>query len=239
MMEQVLYVVFPYVATVVAVVGAIHRYRQHRYTYSSFSTQFLEGQVLRWGSVPWHYGIVLILLVHVVAAVLPGLWGSLLRSPLRLYVLEFSGWILASASLLGLTLLLARRSTSSRVLAVTTWRDFLVMGLLWLQVLMGLWIAVRYRWGGLWYVHSVVPWLASLARLHPDLSTLTPLPGLVKSHILVGFILVALFPYTKLVHFVTFPVSYLWRPYQLVIWNRRKRSPLNEPLSPRKGGNVA
>jgi nitrate reductase gamma subunit len=34
-------------------------------------------------------------------------------------------------------------------------------------------------------------------------------------------VLVALFPFTRLVHVVAIPWSYLWRPYQVVVWNRR------------------
>ena len=45
------------------------------------------------------------------------------------------------------------------------------------------------------------------------------LPG--KLHALGGFFLIALSPFTRLVHIVTFPITYLWRPYQVVIWNRR------------------
>ena len=36
-----------------------------------------------------------------------------------------------------------------------------------------------------------------------------------------GFLLIALFPFSRLVHVVTVPIGYLWRPYQVVIWNRR------------------
>jgi nitrate reductase gamma subunit len=36
-----------------------------------------------------------------------------------------------------------------------------------------------------------------------------------------GFLLIAVFPFTRLVHAVTVPITYLWRPYQVVIWNRR------------------
>ncbi len=36
----------------------------------------------------------------------------------------------------------------------------------------------------------------------------------------ISFVIVALFPFIRLVHFVTFPITYLWRPYQVVIWNR-------------------
>ena len=36
-----------------------------------------------------------------------------------------------------------------------------------------------------------------------------------------AFFLLFLFPYTRLVHVVSYPIRYLARPYQVVIWNRR------------------
>jgi len=51
----------------------------------------------------------------------------------------------------------------------------------------------------------------------------TSLAWVVNAYLLTyGGLLLVLFPYTRLVHIVTYPVSYLWRPYQRVIWNRRR-----------------
>ena len=47
------------------------------------------------------------------------------------------------------------------------------------------------------------------------------MPWPVKAHAVGGFVLLFLFPYTRLVHVVSYPIRYLARPYQLVIWNRR------------------
>lgn len=223
MIDTVLYIVFPYVAVILAIGGGIYRYLHDRYSYSSFSSQFLENRGLFWGSVPWHYGIVLILLAHIVAALFPGLWGALLSDPLRLYVLEITGWALGFLTILGLGLLIVRRMSHPRLLAVTTLMDWIVLIALLLQVVLGVGIAVAYRWGGLWYLYTAVPWLASLAKLSPQIETIATLPHWVKAHILMGFVIIALFPFTRLVHIVSFPLSYLWRPYQLVIWNRRER----------------
>ncbi len=66
-----------------------------------------------------------------------------------------------------------------------------------------------------------MPWLVSLVTLEPRIEHVTALPWVVKLHMLGGFVIVALFPFTRLVHVVTVPITYLWRPYQVVIWNRR------------------
>ena len=45
-----------------------------------------------------------------------------------------------------------------------------------------------------------------------------------KAHIVLGLTLFLLTPFTRLVHIWSIPVSYLWRPYQVV---RRRQATLN------------
>ena len=82
-------------------------------------------------------------------------------------------------------------------------------------------MALFYRWGSDWFLHTAVPWLVSLVVLQPEIQYVTVLPWVVKLHMLTGFLIIALFPFTRLVHVLAFPITYLWRPYQVVIWNRR------------------
>jgi nitrate reductase gamma subunit len=221
MFDTVLFAVFPYVAVILAVLVGIYRYVTDRFSYSSQSSQFLENRVLFWGSVPWHYGIVIILLAHLLALLVPSWWALLIAVPARLYTLEVTGLALALATLAGLALLILRRLRHARVLAVTSAMDWVLLVALLGQVALGFWIALVYRWGSDWYLFTSVPWLVSLAAFNPQIQYVRALPWLVKLHILGGFVIIALFPFTRLVHLVTFPITYLWRPYQVVIWNRR------------------
>jgi nitrate reductase gamma subunit len=221
MFDLVLFAAFPYVAIVLAILVGIYRYSNDRFSYSSFSSQFLENRTLFWGSVPWHYGIIIILLAHLLAALFPGPWAALIAAPLRLYVLEATGLILALMASLGLALLILRRLRDARALVVTSAMDWILLVLLLAQVVLGFWVALFFRWGSDWYLHTAVPWLISLLVLNPQIQFVTALPWVVKLHMLGGFLIIALFPFTRLVHVVTVPITYLWRPYQVVIWNRR------------------
>src|SRR3989304_8738693 len=111
-MDFLILVAFPYVAVILAVAVGLYRYFFDRFSYSSISSQFLEKRTLFWGSVPWHYGIGLILVAHLLALLLPGPWAALLGAPVRLYVLEVTGLALAGMALIGLALLFVRRLTN-------------------------------------------------------------------------------------------------------------------------------
>jgi len=222
MLDTVWFIAFPYVAVILAVGGGVYRYFADRFSYSSFSSQFLENRRLFWGSVPWHYGIILVLSAHLLALIFPAAWGGLLAAPLRLYVLEVTGMALALMSIAGLAWLLVRRLTNARVFVVTTAMDWLVVVALLVQVILGFVVAFFFRWGSAWYLNTAVPWLISLAVFNPQTQAVAVLPLWVKLHMISGFFIIAIFPFTRLVHLVTFPITYLWRPAQVVIWNRRQ-----------------
>lgn len=229
MIDLFLFVGIPYMAVAVAIGGGIVRYRTDRFSYSSQSSQFLENRSLFWGSNAWHYGILIVLFAHLAALVIPGGWATLIAAPTRLYVLESIGVGLGLLAFLGLLILVLRRLLNLRVARVTSRADWLLLAVLLSQVGLGLYISIVYRWGSDWYLHTAVPWLRSLAEFQPETATMTILPWTVKLHALGGFALLMIFPYTRLVHVVTYPLGYLWRPFQVVIWNRRVNGQVKVP----------
>ncbi len=221
MTDNLLYGIFPYVALSLATVVGLYRYYTNRFSYSSLSTQFLENRNLFWGSVPWHYGIILILLdySHLSGALFPKFWSSFLQAPMAIFITEVIGTSLGFFALLGIIFLIFRRFLNGKVLTVTSVMDWILLTALILQVSAGVYIGLFYRWGSLWYLDTAVPWLRSIGRLSPDFSTISPLPWIVKFHMFNAFVIFLLFPFTRLVHVFTFPITYLWRPYQVVAWN--------------------
>jgi nitrate reductase gamma subunit len=221
MADDVLFVAVPYAAVVIAVVMTVYRYRNNRFSYSSLSSQLLENNVLSWASVAWHYAILLILTAHVLAAVFPGAWARLLGGQFRLYVMEISGMGLALLAVVGMGLFIWRRMVNPRVRHVTSIGDWVLLIALSVQVILGFATAFVYRWGALWYLRTAAPWLESLVRLSPDTGHVIALPWLIKLHFVGGFVIIALIPFTRLIHALTIPFEYLWRPYRVVIWNRQ------------------
>ncbi|MFA5515044.1 MAG: respiratory nitrate reductase subunit gamma [Desulfuromonadales bacterium] len=222
MSDLILFAIIPYLAITLAVVGGLYRYFVDRYSWSSQSSQFLESRALYWGSIPWHYPILLILLAHLLALFFPAAWGEMLGAPVRLYLLEVTGLALAVCTLIGLAVLIFRRVGHPRLSAVTSVLDWVVLLALLAQIVTGLFIAFSLRWGSVWYLHTAVPWLWSLARLDPQVQFMAVLPLSVKIHAVNAFVLLAVFPFSRLVHVVSIPLGYFGRPAQVVIWNRER-----------------
>ena len=224
MTDMILFGVFPYVAVALMIGVGLYRYCVDRYSWSSQSSQFLESRVLFWGSIPWHYAILVILLAHFLAFLVPSGWAVVVGNPLRLYLLEVTGLALGVSTLIAVSLLILRRATNARVSAVTTVIDWLVLVALLVQVATGVYIAFTLRWGSVWYLHTATPWLWSLLKLDPQVHYLAALPTVVKLHAFNAFLILALFPFSRLVHVISVPLSYLGRPYQVVVWYRERRA---------------
>lgn len=223
MWDVLLFAVLPYVVVAVELVGSIWRYKSNSYKFSSLSSEFLESNQLFWGSVPWHYGILVVLLGHVVAFLFPAeilLWNSV---PVRLLILEVTALIFGLLAAVGLVMLIYRRMTHGRVRAVTTNMDRIVLLVLLIQVASGIGIAVTLRWGSNWYASALVPYLKSVLMLSPNVNLMAGMHWLVKVHVVNAFLIVGLLPFTRLVHFLILPISYMWRPYQLIVWNADQR----------------
>lgn len=221
-LDQFAFGFFPYLCIIIAIVGSIWRYTSDRFSYSSLSSQFLETRQLFWGSVAWHYGILLVLTMHLVGFLIPEsiLWWNTV--PLRLYFMETTGFAFALFTLAGLIMLIIRRVTNTRIKAVTSPMDITLLVFLLVQVATGVYTAMFYRWGSSWYSAYAVPYLWSILEFRPDITLVNNLPMIVRIHILNAFILVLLIPFTRLVHFLAVPVGYIWRSHQIVRWNQRK-----------------
>ena len=213
------FAVLPYLALMVFFLITIQRYTRREFSYSSLSSQFLENKYHFWGMVPFHYGILIILLGHVIGFLIPKqllLWNS---HPMRLYVLEVSAFIGGVFTLVGLVNIVLRRLTNTSAYMVTTVADWIVLAFLVFQVITGLYTAIFHSWGSYWFAASLSPYLWSVVYLSPDISYVTALPIMVKLHIIGAFAIIFLFPFTRLVHILVVPNPYLWRKPQMVRWH--------------------
>jgi nitrate reductase gamma subunit len=217
-LDQVLFIVLPYLAFALFLLVSIRRYIRESFTFSSLSSQFLENQHHFWGLVPFHYGIIFVLTGHFVGFLIPRevLWWN--SVPLRLYVLEISAFIFGLLTLVGLISVIVRRHTVPKMKMVTSVADWILFGIFIYQVVTGLYTAIFHSWGSSWFAATATPYLWSLFTLNPDISFITAMPWMVKLHIVGAYVMIAFFPFTRLVHALVVPNPYLWRKPQVVRW---------------------
>lgn len=214
----------PYVAIAIFLVGSIYRYTKSGYKVSSLSSQFMEGKKLFWGSQPFHWGLLVLFFGHLIAFLFPSAVLAWNGEPVRLLILEISSFAFAILALMGLVLLIKRRLNSKLLLVVTNKMDMIVYTVLFTQIISGIGVAFFVRWGSSWFASVLTPYLRSVFSFNPDYTAVAEAPVLVQIHIISAFVLIALIPFTRFMHFLVAPIDYLFRRYQVVMWNWNRRT---------------
>jgi nitrate reductase gamma subunit len=128
------------------------------------------------------------------------------------------GGVFGLVCFLGLTLLIYRRLTDPRIRATSSVMDIVILLLLYVQLILGLstiFVSARHLDGGEMLMLS--GWAQHLVTLRPDAASLIAgVPLIYKLHILLGLTIFLVFPFSRLVHIWSAPVSYVGRRYQIV-----------------------
>ena len=78
------------------------------------------------------------------------------------------------------------------------------------------------------YRESISPWLRGVLTFRPDASLMADVPLAFQLHVIAAFLLFAVWPFTRLVHFFSAPVAYPTRPY--IVYRRRDAAePVRRP----------
>lgn len=153
-----------------------------------------------------HWGLVILVVSHIL-----GFFGGGLHSPRLVEFFRWAGMFGGILLFYGASWALVRRLTKAQLRAMSTAGDYLV--LLFLIAISGLGLytsAVQLIFG---LSYGVGPWLYGLLTLRPDPALLRDLPLAMKLHLIVNFVFLAWFPFTKLVHMFSYPFRYIARPY--------------------------
>jgi nitrate reductase gamma subunit len=234
--------VVPYIAGAVFLVGMYWRYRYDAYGWTTRSSQMYESRLLRIGSPLFHVGILMALAGHVLGLLVPATWTEAVGISEHVYhVAAVTSGVIAGAMVaVGLSILIYRRRTVGRVFQVTTRMDKVMYVVLVGTIVLGLINTFAINWlnvtgefpDGFNYRESVAIWFRSLFVFSPDVAAMTLAPPSFQLHAVMSVVLVALIPFTRLVHIFSAPVGYVARPYLVY----RSRDPQQSGArDPRRG----
>jgi nitrate reductase gamma subunit len=216
-MTTLLWLTLPYVAFTSFVVGHIWRYRHDQFGWTTRSSQLHESRLLRLGSPLFHFGLLAVLGGHVLGIGVPADWTTAVGVSEHAYhLMSVSfGMLSGLAAVTGLTILLYRRFAVSAVRAATTTIDKVMYLMLSTAIVTGMLntIGSNLIGGGYDYRATVSPWFRSLFTLSPQPGLMVGIPISFQIHAVVVLVLLAGWPYTRLVHVFSAPLGYLVRPY--------------------------
>lgn len=225
-LNHLLFGIYPYIALVILAVGSVIRYDYEPYSWRSGSSQLLRRRQLVWGSVLFHVGVLAILGGHIVGLLTPiSIWGMLgVSHGAKQIVAIVLGGVAGGIAIIGATMLVHRRLFDARVRATSSVSDTLIIVLLWIQLALGLMtisVSLQHLDG-----HEMVKfmnWAQGIFTFNPEASSYVANASIIfKLHITLGLTIFVLFPFSRLVHMLSAPVRYLWRPgFQVVRTKRR------------------
>jgi nitrate reductase gamma subunit len=222
--DILLWVVIPYVAAAVFVVGHVWRYRTGQFAWTSRSTQLLDRSVLGWASPAFHYGALAAVAGHVIGLCIPPSVTSSIGISENAYrwVAGVAGGVAGLVTLIGFIGLVYRRATSARVRRTTTRMDMFTYLLLTVLIVLGCWMTFSHTLftsDPYNYRDTIGAWWRSLFYFKPNVSAATAAPIVYQLHAIIAWAFWASFPFSRLVHAWSIPLQYIGRPY--ILYRRR------------------
>lgn len=212
-----LWLIFPYICLTIFVLGHIWRYRYDKFGWTSRSSQVYENRILRWANPMFHFGILAVFFGHVIGLLIPKTWTDAVGISEGMYhfVAVAIGAVAGVFTITGLIGLIYRRRFTKAILGETTVMDKAMYLMLGLAVLTGLLNTAANVVGTYNYREGVSIWFRSIFVFNPEPGLMIYAPVGFQAHALIAIALFALWPFTRLVHALTAPLNYFFRPYVL------------------------
>jgi len=228
-LNTLLFGIYPYIALVILVLGTVVRYDREPYTWRSGSSQLLRRKQLVWGSVLFHVGVLVIFFGHLIGLLTPiAVFDAIgVSHGAKQLLAIIAGGVAGIMAIVGATMLVHRRLFDARVRAASSSSDTLIILLLWVQLALGLAtipISMQHLDG-----HEMVKfmsWAQGIFTFNSAASVyVADASPIFKTHLFLGLTILLLFPFTRLVHMLSVPLRYFWRPGYQVVRERNHRAP--------------
>lgn len=218
-LQAFLWVAFPWLAIAAFVIGIIWRWRYDQMGWTTHSSQIYESKLLRLSSPLFHWGMMFVIIGHLMGLAIPKSWTRAVGISDHAYhlIATIPGTIAGIAVVLGLIGLLYRRLVNRSVFLSTATSDKVMYVFLAAAILSGFIATVSTQvFGGADgydYRETISPWIRQLLILNAQPELMVDVPWEFKVHVIAGFTLIAVWPFTRLVHAFSVPVGYSTRPY--------------------------
>ncbi|MCY9414971.1 respiratory nitrate reductase subunit gamma, partial [Bacillus haynesii] len=221
---QILWVILPYIVITIFIGGHIYRYQHDQFGWTAKSSEMLEKKKLALGSSLFHWGIFFVIGGHVMGILIPESLYQALGVSEHMYHKIAIGFGLPAgiAALSGLLILTYRRFTDKRIRKTSSAGDFITLVALLFVMTTGLAATfLNIDSKGFDYRTTIGPWFRNIFLFKPDAGLMASVPLWFKLHIIMGYVIFIVWPFTRLVHVFSMPLKYLTRSY--VVY--RKRAP--------------
>ena len=219
--HQFIFGIYPYICGAIFLLGSRARFDRDQYTWRSESSQMLATGTLRAGSNLFHLGIIGLFFGHFFGMLTPPeiLHALGVSASAKQVLAIVAGSVFGLMCFAGLTMLVQRRLTDPRVRATSTRMDIFILLLLYAQLILGLLtipVSLMHLDGH--NMLNLMGWARNIVTFDPveAVTFVSDIGFLFKLHMVLGMTVFLVFPFSRLVHIWSAPVTYPTRPYQVV-----------------------
>ncbi len=220
-LDTLLFGVYPYLAGAVFLLGSLARFDRDQFTWKAHSSQILNNKNMRLASNLFHVGIILLFFGHFFGMLTPPeiLHALGVSASAKQVLAIVAGSVFGLMCFAGLTMLVQRRLTDPRVRATSTRMDIFILLLLYAQLILGLLtipVSLMHLDGH--NMLNLMGWARNIVTFDPAeaVTFVSDIGFLFKLHMVLGMTVFLVFPFSRLVHIWSAPVTYPTRPYQVV-----------------------
>ena len=220
-LDTLLFGVYPYLAGTVFLVGSLLRFDRDQFTWKAHSSQMLSKKDMRLASNLFHVGIILLFFGHFFGMLTPPefLHALGVSTSAKQLLAVVAGSIFGVMCFVGLTMLVKRRLTDPRIRATSSKMDIVILLMLYAQLILGL-ITVPLSLAHLDGANMLLlmQWARNIVTLdlNEAVTAISSIGFIFKLHMVLGMTIFLLFPFSRLVHIWSAPVTYPARAYQVV-----------------------
>lgn len=230
--HNLIFGVYPYICLTVFFIGSWLRFDRDQYSWKTDSTQLLSKANMRLASNLFHIGVLLIFMGHFVGLLTPhAVFAAIMPDITHQYLAIIAGTIFGVTAFIGGVILWVRRFFNPRISLTGRPADKFVLTWLMITLILGLaTIPVSIGHAGHGdprVVTSLAEWIQSIVYLYPNPAFIEGVDMVFKLHLFCGMTVFLIFPFTRLVHIWSAPLTYLTRAYQLVRTKRLKYQTVN------------
>ena len=215
-MSGFLWGALPYIAFTVLIVGTAYRYWTGERGWTTKSSEFLAKDSLKVAGPMFHLGLLMAFGGHVIGILVPkSLTDGVGISEHLYHIIALAGGIPAGLLFFGgFFLLMQRRFGNPRMKVNTSTMDVWLYLILFLTLVTGFGGTLLNAVGLLGdfnYREAISPWFRSVLAMSPDVELMADVPIIFKAHMIMWMITAIIFPFTRLVHCLSFPFEYFLR----------------------------
>ena len=209
--SQFVFGYFPYIALLIFIVGHFARYKYDHNLLETLTAKTPRSNIMHFANTMFHCGIIVVFFGHLFGLLTPEyLYTKLITTATKQSLTIIIGTCFGGMCFIGISIILYQRLFVATIRAKSKKSDICLLLIIYIQLCLGLY-SILSSTHNLHEQHilEVSTWIQNVITLQANNPhAIVSKPWVLQLHIFLGFILIMIFPFSKLIHIWHAPLKY-------------------------------